>query len=98
MFKRIVAAGVIGLIAAFALLGVGAYVEELGLHSLAKIFIWPNQLLQLLAPPHNIGPTGEPVLEGSPLNDLAFIASVPLAAVIYGVVAFFALRLARRYP
>ena len=98
MTKRLVLSAVIGIVLAFACLGVSVYVEDLGFESLARVFLWPNGLLQLLAPPHNIGTPEHVVLEGSPLNDLAFHASVPLGALVYGAIAFFILPRVKRVP
>ena len=98
MTKRLVLSAAIGIVMAFAFLGVSVYVEDLGFESLAKVFLWPNGLLQLLAPPHNIGTPEHVVLEGSPLNDLAFTTSVPLAALVYGAIAFFILPRVKRVP
>ena len=92
MFKQILIAALIGIAIAFACLGLSVYSEELGLGFLSDAFAWPNTLLQLLVPAHNIGTAERPMLEGSPLNFLAFLASVPLGAFVYSVIAFVWLR------
>jgi hypothetical protein len=38
-------------------------------------------------PLNNVGTAAHPIYEGTPLNDLALFASIPLGAVIYGSVA-----------
>ena len=92
MSKQILIAALIGTAVSFACLGLSVYSEELGFGSLAAVFAWPNALLQSLAPPHNIGTAEHPFLEGSPLNFLAFLASVPLGALVYSIFAFIWLR------
>jgi len=98
MCKQVCIALLVGLAAAFALLGLSVYTDELGFGLLAKLLAWPNTFLQTLVPPHNIGTSEQPFLEGSPLNDLAFLASVPLGALVYAFIAFVALRRMKRVP
>ncbi len=43
-----------------------------------------------------MGSPEHPVYEGTPLNFLAFLASVPLGIVIYSVMAYAALSMVRR--
>jgi len=88
MLKQIFIAVLIGTAVSFAFLGLSVYADELGFGFLAKVFAWPNTFLQLLVPPHNIGTAERPFLEGSPLNDLAFVASIPFGALLYGLPAF----------
>lgn len=85
---RIALAALIGVVSAFALLGASVYVDELGFTSLARLLAWPNGWLQSLVPPHNVGTAAHPVMEGSPLNAVAFAASVPLGALAYGAIAW----------
>jgi hypothetical protein len=86
--KRVLIAVGIGTTTAFALTGLAAVVDELGYESAARILVWPNALLQSFVPPHNIGTPEHAVLEGSPLNGFAFVASVLIAAIVYSMPAF----------
>jgi hypothetical protein len=88
MTKRLLLALLIGVVATFAFIGLASVVDELGYEFLARALVWPNALLQSLVPPHNIGTPEHQVLEGSPLNFLAFVASLPLGFIVYGAVAF----------
>lgn len=84
---------------AFIAIGVG-FVATIGLNVLAffadglahpflsGVLIWPNTLLQSLAPLHNIGTAERPIMEGTPLNFLAFIASIPLSWLVYSFIAY----------
>ena len=86
--KRALMAVGIGTTTALALIGLAAVVDELGYESAARILVWPNAWLQSLVPTHNIGTAEHSVLEGSPLNELAFVASVVVAAIVYSMLAF----------
>ena len=70
--------------------------DAAGFERTARFMFWQNEMLQGLIPPLNIGTAQHPVYEGSPLNILAFFASVPLGFVIYSVAAYWALRIWRR--
>jgi hypothetical protein len=58
--------------------------------------LWQNTLLQGFAPLGNMGTPEHPIYEGTPLNFLAFLASIPLSIIIYSLVAYAALSIARR--
>ena len=96
MAKRALQAFLIGTIVTFAFFGVAFVSFEAGYEGLGKAAIWQNALLQALAPLHNIGTPENPVYEGTPLNFLAFFASVPLGILVYSLVAYTALRLVRQ--
>jgi len=98
MSKQIFVALFVGLVASFALLGLSVYSDELELGILAKIFDWPNTLLQSFVPLNNLGTPEHPILEGSPLNDLAFQVSVPFGAVVYGAIFLLVRKFLRRAP
>lgn len=63
---------------------------------LSSALIWPNTFLQCLTPLHNIGTAERPIMEGTPLNFLAFMASVPFAWLIYSLIAYVWLRARKR--
>ena len=88
MKKRIFPALLIGLSLTAGLLGLSFVAADAGLDSLAKGLLWPNTLLQSLAPLGNVGTPERPIYEGTPLNFLAFFASIPLAFVIYTSAAY----------
>ena len=97
MAKRALQALAIGIVVTFALFGVAFVSFEAGYESFGKAAIWQNELLQSMAPLHNIGTPENPVYEGTPLNFLAFFASVPLGIILYGLVAYAALRTVRQH-
>jgi hypothetical protein len=68
-----------------------------GSELVSEIVFWPNTLMQSLVPIHNIGTPEHPFYEGTPLNIVAFIASFPLAVLLYGTVAYVFLRRRQRY-
>ena len=70
--------------------------DSVGHPSLARAMFWQNGLLQSVVPLNNIGTVQDPVYEGTPLNIMAFFASIPLGFIIYGVAAYVALRVLRR--
>ena len=91
-----VKAGLIG-VAATAILLAGAFVADAsGFPTAARSLFWQNDLLQSLVPLGNIGTPQHPVYEGSPLNLLAFLASIPLGFAIYGSLAYVVLKRRRR--
>ena len=98
MSKQVFVALLVGLVASFAFLGLSVYSDELELDLSAKAFDWPNTLLQSFFPLNNLGTPEHPVMEGSPLNDLAFLASIPFGALVYGTVFFLGRRFFRRVP
>ena len=87
-----VTAGLIG-IAATLLLLAGAFLSDAsGFPNVASSLFWQNGLLQGFVPLGNIGTPEHPIHEGSPLNLLAFLASIPLGCAIYGFVAYVVLK------
>ncbi len=68
-----------------------------GSELVSEILLWPNTVMQSLVPIHNIGKPEQPFYEGTPLNIVAFIASFPLAVLLYGTVAYVFLRRRQRY-
>ena len=96
MIKRILLAFAIGVLATAALFALSFAADSFGFTSLANAFLWQNTLLQSLAPLGNMGTSEHPVYEGTPLNFLAFLASVPLGIVIYSVMAYAVLSMVRR--
>jgi len=81
----------IGTVLTLSLLGLAAAADSAGLATLADALFWQNGLLQHFAPLHNIGTSERPIYEGTPINFLAFLASIPLGIVIYSVAAYLAL-------
>jgi hypothetical protein len=88
MKKRLIPALLIGLLLTGGLFGLSLLAANAGLESLARGLLWPNTLLQGLAPLGNIGTPERPIYEGTPLNFLAFLASIPLGLVIYTAAAY----------
>ena len=85
-----------------ALIGVGVTLLLLALafwtdnDQVSRTLFWHNTLIQKAIGGHNIGTAEEPVIEGTPLNLVAFLASIPLGFLIYGAVAYLVLRLVSR--
>ena len=96
MIKRILLAFAIGVLATAVLFALSFAADSFGFTSLANGLLWQNTLLQSFAPLDNMGTPEHPVYEGTPLNFLAFLASVPLGIVVYSVMAYAALSMVRR--
>lgn len=89
-------AGLIGVLVTLLLLA-GSYLADSSGHTaVAQALFWQNGLLQSSIPLHNIGTPEKPIYEGTPLNVLGFLASVPLGFLIYGFAAHLALKGLRR--
>jgi hypothetical protein len=86
----------IGTVLRLALLGLAAAADSAGLAGLADTLFWQNGLMQYFAPLQNIGTPERPIYEGTPINFLAFLASIPLGIVIYSLAAYVALQGFRR--
>jgi hypothetical protein len=72
---------------------IGSYfANRAGLDSTSEILFWPNTLLQALIAAPNIGTSGHPIYEGTPLNFFVFAASFPFAMIIYAAIAYLFLR------
>ena len=59
---------------------------------LAHILNWPNAILQSLVPCNNVGSGEQRVCEGTPINVLAYIASLPIGVAVYSFIAYVSLR------
>lgn len=88
---RLALAFVLGAIATFALMGLSVIANECGYELASRIVFWQNTFLQSLVLPINIGSAEHAVYEGSPLNILAYLASLPLGILVYGMAAFAAI-------
>lgn len=96
MIRRILLAIVIGVLVTAAMLVLSFAADSFGFTSLSTGLLWQNMLLQSFAPLGNMGTLEHPVYEGTPLNLLAFLASIPLGVIIYSLVAYAVLSVARR--
>jgi hypothetical protein len=96
MAKRTLLAIFLGVLATAALIGLAAVAYSADLDGLAQVLFWQNSLLQSLAPLGNIGTAEHPIYEGTPLNFLAFLASIPVGIVVYSSMAYWALSRSRR--
>ncbi|MEQ1935640.1 MAG: hypothetical protein ABL962_17420 [Fimbriimonadaceae bacterium] len=97
-FPLILLALGIGILITAVTAALSHFASELGAELASDILSWPNTLLQSLVPLHNIGTSEQPFYEGTPLNIAAFFVSFPLAILIYGMVAYIALRRRQRMP
>ena len=88
----------IGIAITASLLGSAVFVDHFGQRELAQMLFWQNGLLQHLAPCFEIGTPEQPFCEGTPLNFIAFIASIPLGVLIYSTIAFVWFRFRARKP
>jgi protein-S-isoprenylcysteine O-methyltransferase Ste14 len=88
MIKRASLAVCIGTLVTLLLLGAAFVADFAGLESLARALFWQNTLAQSFVSMGNIGMAEHPVYEGSPLNFIAFLASLPIGVAVYGTVAF----------
>ena len=96
MIRRILLTIAIGVLATAALFALSFAADSFGFTSLSNGLLWQNTLLQGFAPLGNMGTPEHPIYEGTPLNFLAFLASIPLSIIIYSLVAYAALSIARR--
>jgi hypothetical protein len=88
LLKRVTIAIVLGFLATFGLNVLGYVADHLGYSLLSNVLTWPNALFQSLIPPHNIGTAESPIIVGTPLNFLAFIASIPFAWLVYSCITY----------
>lgn len=86
----------VGLAATLAFNVLAFLADSLHYPFLTSALIWPNTFLQSLVPLHNIGTAEKPIMEGTPLNFLAFIVSIPLAWLVYSVIAYVCLHVRSR--
>jgi hypothetical protein len=63
-----------------------------GLVMITRILDWPNTLVQAAIACAPDGSADQQSCEGTPLNVLAYFASLPLGAAVYGAVAYIRLR------
>ena len=70
------------------------FLSEAGATNLSTVLFWPNALLQSAAPCVKIesSVTGGVLCEGTPLNELAFLASFPLSVAVYSAIAYIIIR------
>lgn len=94
--RNVIKASIFGIAFTLLLLACAFAADSAGHPGLARAIFWQNGLLQSAVPLNNIGTAQEPVYEGTPLNIMAFFASIPLGFIIYGVAAYVALRFLRR--
>jgi hypothetical protein len=81
----------IGVVVAASLQMASYWAYQADAERLSAVLNWPNALLQSLVPPNDIGSVQQQ-FEGTPLNLLAYLISLPLGAVAYSLVAYLALR------
>ena len=89
-------ASLLGVATTLLLFASALVVGEAGFVRTAKALLWQNSVLQDLVPLINIGTAEEPFYEGSPLNILAFFASIPVGFIVYGAAAYVGLRIRQR--
>lgn len=95
--RRIAISSAIGILLAISMAALSYLADVAGASILSKILLWPNSLLQSFTPLYNIGIAERPIYEGTPLNFIAFVASFPLAALIYGIAAYFVIGRGKRH-
>ena len=93
---RFLKALAIGVLLTVVLEGAAYWAYELNARTLTRVLSWPNTALQSLIPCMNIGTPERPMCEGTPLNLLAYILSLPLGVATYSTIAYFLLQ--RRSP
>ncbi len=86
--RTVLLAAAFGVVITMLLLALAYGLDALGYPNISSAIFWQNALLQSFCPTMNIGTSDHPVYEGTPLNLLAFIASIPLGFLIYGVAAY----------
>jgi hypothetical protein len=89
--RRCLLALAVGVVATLVLLALAFLADACDLDGVARALFWQNSLLQSLVPLGNMGTAEHPVYEGSPLNFLAFLASIPLGIAIYTLLAWIVL-------
>lgn len=86
--KRALSAFAIGAILTALLASVAFALSGTPLEPIGRVAFWQNELLQSLTPKFNVGSVEQPMYEGTPLNFLAFLLSVPLGVVVYAAGAY----------
>jgi hypothetical protein len=89
---HVLLAGGIGILVTTVTAIASLVLSSQGSHSISEVVFWPNTVLQALTTAPNIGTPDHPLYEGTPLNLLAFLASFPLAVILYGFIAYVFLR------
>ena len=89
---RLALSALIGIVVTLLLLVLAFTVDD---RDLAQAIFWQNTLIQNAITGYNIGTVEKPVVEGTPINILAFLASIPLGFLIYGAIAYVVLTLVR---
>lgn len=82
----------IGTILTIVFTGTAYYAHEAGLETATSILSWPNTLLQNLITCNNMGTVEQPFCEGTPLNVIAYVASLSLSVAVYATVAYVLIR------
>lgn len=82
----------IGIAVTAVLTAAASFCFDVGAELATRFLSWPNTLLQSLVPPLNIGTAEKAFYEGTPLNILAYLASLPLSVSVYSAVAYVFLR------
>ena len=86
--RNVAIAAAIGILFTLLLLAFALAAFAAGHDDIARVLSWPNGLLpKRHVGLNNIGTPEHPVYEGTPLNFLAFVASIPLGFVVYGACA-----------
>ena len=98
MARRIWLSAAVGILITLILLALAYVSSKAGMNSLAQTIFWQNSLLQKLVPLHNIGTIERPVYEGTPINFIVFICSIPFGFLIYGGIAYAILRHKQHSP
>ena len=96
MIKRVAWAIAIGTLTTAVLVALSFVADSYGFTSLANALAWPNSVLQSFAPLGNLGTPGHPIHEGTPLNFLAFLASIAVGIIFYSLAAYVVLSVVRR--
>jgi hypothetical protein len=91
--RHLKVAALIGVFVTLLLLALAFWTDD---DQLSRILFWHNTLIQKAIGGYNIGTPEEPVIEGTPVNLVAFLASIPLGFLIYGAIAYVVLCLIRR--
>jgi hypothetical protein len=94
--RNVAIAAAFGILFTLLLLAFALAAFAAGHDDIARVLSWPNGLLQSVVGLNNIGTPEHPVYEGTPLNFLAFVASIPLGFVVYGACAYLTVRLLQR--
>jgi hypothetical protein len=88
IMRTILLALFIGIVTTLSLLALAYGFDSLGYPKISYLIFWQNSILQSFCPLINIGTPENPLYEGTPLNFLAFIASIPFGILIYSIAAY----------